>query len=102
MTEDEQKQRLARDRGEKARAILESPAWSDAWEDFERFIFEQFRKTESRDVELLAHWKRMHVCGIQLKAFFERTMADGEFAAKALEFQEKRSKLSRVVTALRT
>lgn len=43
----------------------------------------------------------MHVSGLQLKSFFERTMADGQFAAKSLEFEEKRSRLSRVLTALK-
>lgn len=85
-------------RGEKARAILESPVWQEAWADFEAFIFEQFRKTESRDMETLAHWKRMHVSGLQLKAFFERTLADGKFAAKELE--EKLTRFQRLKRVL--
>lgn len=94
--DDATKQRELLARGDKARAIVESELWQDAWKDFEGFIFEQFTKTESRNVELLAHWKRMHVCGLQLRKFFEGAMIDGKFAASNIEFEEQQSRLHKV------
>lgn len=99
--EDFDNQRDAAIKGEKARHFLENPIWIQAWDDFEAFIFDQFRKTESRDTELLAHWKRMHVAGLQVKACFERTIADGKFAAHDLEFKEQQSRWQKLKAAIK-
>lgn len=98
--DDSAKQRELLARGDKARAILESELWLDAWKDFEGFIFEQFTKTESRNVELLAHWKRMHVCGLQLRTFFESAIKDGKFAASNIEFEEQENRFKKAVRKL--
>lgn len=98
--DDDQKQRKIWAKGEKATAILESEIWQECWVDFEAFIFDQFKNTESTDKDRLAHWKRIHVAGLAFKTFFERTVADGAFAAKALEFNEKRGLLQRVKSAI--
>lgn len=87
---DTQKQQEAWLKGEKAKAILESPLWQECWQDFEKFIVDRFLETESTDKDKLAHWKHVHNVGLRVRQFFERTMAEGSFAAQDLEYQKQR------------
>jgi hypothetical protein len=91
--EDAEKQRKAVYRAAKARSFLEADLWQECWDDFEQFIWEQIKQTESRDTEKLAHWKRLHVAGQAFKSFFERVVKEGTFAAADLEYKEKRGLL---------
>jgi hypothetical protein len=99
--DDQDNQREIALKGEKARQFLDNPLWKQQWADFEAFIFEQFTKTESRDVELLAHWKRMHVAGLQVKACFERSIAEGRFAESSLAFTENQSRFQKLKAILK-
>lgn len=100
LEDDAQKQREIAFAGEKARQFLENPLWALNYQAFEDFIWEQIKKTESRDAELLQHWKRMHVAGQQFKAWFEHTVADGKFATKDLEFKEQQSRWQKLKAAV--
>ena len=102
MVDDIPQQREAQLRGEKAKAILESPIWEEAWKVYEDRLLEEFKGCKTDDLPRLQQIKMLHLAGIAAKKHLEAIVTDGKFAAKNIEFAEKRSKLSRVVTALRS
>lgn len=89
MIDDEIRQREAQIRAEKAKAILESTAWQEAWDGLQRLCFEQFTNAASTDKDMLVHWKLTLANANRVKDYFEQSIKEGKLASANLEFQKR-------------
>lgn len=81
-------------RGEKARQILESPLWQEAWKVYEERILQEFRECKSDDTARLTQLKALHLAGTAAQKHLEAIVTDGKIAAQALT--QERSRISRL------
>lgn len=86
-------------RGARAKAILESDEWKEAWSLYRERIFEQMEKAGSNDVETVMHLKRLLASAKAAQAHFEALMSDGKVAAAEIELVRKKSILDRLKVA---
>lgn len=97
MIDDSYNQRLALEKGDKARAILESEVWQEAFKVFEDRILQDFRTCRSDDTSRMQQLKMLLLAGEAAKKHLEALMSEGRFAAADLTFkQEKKPLLKRV------
>jgi hypothetical protein len=101
MADDDQRQRLARDRGEKARSIIESALWVECWDLYEQRLMQEFQNCKTDDVSRLQQIKMLHLAGKAAKSHLEAVMVDGKVAEKNLEFTERESRLKRLIRAVK-
>lgn len=94
-------QREALRRGEKARAILESPLWLEAWEIYEQRLMLDFQNCKSDDVSRLQQIKMLHLAGKAAKSHLEAILSDGKFAEKNIEFIERQPRIKRMLAAIK-
>lgn len=99
--DDTAKQREAQLRGDKAKAILESPLWLEAWAIYESRILDDFKACKTDDVSRLQQLKMLHLAGIAARSHLEAILADGRFAAQDLEFKAQQSRFKRVLEAIK-
>lgn len=98
---DQQRQEQAAIRGDKARRILETEEWKEAWNVYEARILDEFKACKSDDVSRMQQLKMLHLAGVAAKSHLESLVANGEFAKKDLEFKERESRMKRVVRAFK-
>ena|SRR6476661_7747587 len=79
-----------REQGDEARRILASPVWAGAWDAYRARILEEIEQAASANVELVMHLKRLLSAGTAARAHLERIMREGEFAARSIEFDERK------------
>lgn len=94
-------QREALIRGEKARAILESPLWAEAWAVYNDRLQKDFDNCKSDDVSRLQQIKMLHLAGKAARSHLEAILADGKFAEKNIEFIERQPRLKRMLAAIK-
>lgn len=88
-------------RGEKAKAILESPIWIECWEIYEQRLMAEFANCKSDDVSRLQQIKMLHHAGKAARAHLEAVLTDGKVAEKNIEFLEKQPRLKRMLSILK-
>lgn len=98
---DDLKQREAEQRGEKARAILESPLWQESWAIYENRLLDEFKACKTDDVSRLQQLKMLHLAGVAARSHLEAILADGKFAAQDLQFKAQQSRFQRVLQAIK-
>ena len=86
-----------RERGDAARAILESPIWIEAWTAYRLRILELLEDAKSNDTDTVMHLKRLLKSGSDARAHLERIMKEGQISAKNIEVDEHRESLARRV-----
>lgn len=91
--EDAAKQRDASFRGEKAERILESDIWQECWTIYESRLMDEFKACKSDDTSRMQQLKMLHLAGVACRSHLEAILKDGRFAARDLEFKEKRGLL---------
>lgn len=99
---DEHAQREAFQRGEKARAILESDLWLECWALYEARIVEEFKACRTDDVARMQQLKMLHLAGIAAQKHLEAVLTDGKFASANIEFVEKENRFKRAAKAFAT
>lgn len=100
MIDDVGVQRDALARGEKARKILDSDLWMECWATYETRLLDEFKACKSNDTDRLVQLKMLHLAGVAAKSHLESILAEGDFAAKDLEFKEKTGFMARLKRAL--
>ena len=76
----------------RAKSILESDEWLQAWEAYRSRIFEEIEAADSRDSEKILHLKRLLSAGKVAKAHLERLISDGAMAVAELKMDEDKRK----------
>lgn len=79
-----------REQGQRAEQILSNPVWQEAWEAYRLRILEEIDAARSNDTDTVMHLKRLLAAATAAKKHLERIMADGAFAAKTIELDEKK------------
>jgi hypothetical protein len=88
-------------KGGRAKHILESPEWIEAWAKYEATLLQDFRDCKSDDISRLQQLKMLHLAGVAARSHLESLVANGNFAAKNLEFQAKPPFINRVLNAIK-
>ena len=81
-----------RENGQRAEAILKNPVWAEAWEAYRQRILEEIERAPSSNTDTVMHLKRLLSACSAAKTHMERIMAEGSFAAKSIELEEKQRK----------
>lgn len=71
-------------RGEEAKAILESPLFVEAFDTIEREVIEEIKKCPVRDIEGLSKLHLMLGLNSRLRLHFEALIQSGELAKRTL------------------
>lgn len=83
-----------RELGSLAQVWIDDEVWQEAWSAYKARIHELIE--EAKDRELVDElWRRLKVCD-GVRGHIERIKNEGAVAAKAIEFEDKRSKLKRL------
>ena len=99
--DDTARQQEAQLRGEKAKAILESPLWLEAWSVYETRLLDEFKACKSDDISRMQQLKMLHLAGVAARSHLEAILADGKFAAQDLAFKAQQSRFQRVLEAIK-
>jgi hypothetical protein len=94
-------QELAAIRGDKARKILESEEWRDAWKVYSDKLVSEWKACKSDDVDRLQQIKMLQLAGEAAKSHLEYLLTNGEFAKKDLEFKTKQTRIQRILNAVK-
>jgi len=86
-----------RELGQAAERILADPVWIAAWDAYRMRILEEIEAAPSDGEELVMHLKRLLAACSAAKAHLERVMKEGAISAKNIEFDERPSRLRRVL-----
>lgn len=87
MTETEQVRRA-----EKAKAILESPLWLEAWDSYRKALITLMEKADSNDTEVVMQAKRLLAASQNARHHLEMLIRDGKMASAILEQEENRKR----------
>ena len=83
-------------RADRARKIIESDIWMEAWDTYRDRIMVEFERAKSNDTDTIMQLKRLLVSVNAAKAHFEALMVDGKIASKNIELLQKKPLLQRV------
>lgn len=77
-------------RAERARKMIESDVWVEAFATYRDRIMQEIEKADSGDEKTVMHLKRLLTAANAAKSHLESLMVDGKVALKTMEFQQKR------------
>lgn len=79
-----------REIGQAAEQVLTNPVYQEAWAAYRLRILEEIEAADSKNIDLVVHLKRLLSAASAARGHMERLVKEGAFAAKQLEFEEKR------------
>lgn len=82
--------------GNRAKHILESEEWKEAWTAYRNRILQLIEDADSRDAELVANLKRHLTAAKAARQHLELLMGDGRMAVEEIEFQKKQRLIDRI------
>lgn len=85
-----------RELGQAAEQILKNETWEMAWNAYRARLLEEMERADSKQDALVLHLKRMLSAAAGARGHLERIMNEGAVAAKSIEFEEKRSTISKL------
>jgi len=85
-----------RENGQEAERILQNPIYAEAWTAYRLRLLEEIEAAPSDATERVLHLKRMLSVATAVRGHLERIMKEGSFAAKSIEIEEKRGRLTRI------
>ena len=88
MTNDEEHIR----RAERARQLIESDIWGEAWAEFKKHWIDQIIAARLDDPIALLEAKRALDGAERIRSFFERLMVNGKVSAETVRFEKERSR----------
>lgn len=87
-----------RELGDKARMIVESEAWQEAWNAYRVRILSLIEEAQSNDTDTVMHLKRLLTAANAAQGHLEMIVKDGIVATATIEANDrKRSMLRRVL-----
>lgn len=84
-------------RADRARKIIESDIWLEAWDTYSDRILQAFQEAKSDDAETIMQLKRLQVSAAAARKHFEALMVDGKVAMKQIELVQKKPFLKRIL-----
>lgn len=83
-------------RAARAKAILDSAEWQEAWTSYRDRIIAEMEKAQSNDVETVMHLKRLLNSAKAAQSHLESLISEGKVKAAELEMERKRSLMSKL------